>query len=107
MTLNEFETFMEDEFGAYWTSFYIKNKNNFNLDPIPPEQLNSEIVQLDSIGLSKGNESLMIDMIVYVDEIDSPIKVCSKMLGSNRNKCFYAMREIMDRIHVSYCSVNN
>ena len=108
MKLSEFEKYMEDNFGAFWTSFWIAPINTIEQTRLEgPEQMNNEIVQLDYIGLSVGTESLMINLTVWVDEMPDPIKITSKMLGSNLNKCFFAMREIMRCIKTSYYSVNS
>ena len=107
MKLKDFEKYMEDDFYAYWTSFYFEPRDKSDIIRLTPAQLEEEISQLDYIGLSVGNESLMIDLKVYAGEFKDPIKVTSKMLGSNLNKCFYIMREILNKVDTVYYSVNS
>jgi len=107
MTLQEFDKYMENNFDAYWTSFYIAPKDKSELKRLQPEQIILEIQEIDSIGLSVGNESLMIDMTVWADSIEDPIKITSKMLGSNRERCFFAMNEILKNVKTVYYSVNS
>jgi len=107
MKLKEFEKYMEDDFGAYWTSFSITPRDKSDLIKPTPEQMEMEINQMDNIGLSVGNESLMINLTVWAGEIEEPIEITSKMLGSNLNKCFYIMREIFKKVETCYYSVNS
>lgn len=107
MTLDEYQKYMDDENMAYWTSFYIIPTNKRETKPLTKDLLPSEINQIDFIGLSIGNESLMIDLTVWAGDIDNPIKITSKMLGSNINKCFYLMREILSKVKTTYYSVNS
>jgi hypothetical protein len=108
MTLREFEKYMEDDFFAHWTSFYIAPRDKSERIRLNADQYDIEINQIDYIGLSVGNESFMLNLTVYAgEEINEPIEITSKMLGSNFNKCFYIMREICARVKTCYYSVNS
>lgn len=108
MKLIEFEKYMENDYFVHWTSFYLEPVNRKEETiRLTPEQLNAEIGQIDYIGLSVGNESLMINLTVWAGEIEHPIKITSKMLGSNLNKCFFIMREILANVKTCYYSVNS
>jgi hypothetical protein len=107
MKLAEFEKYMDDNFFVHWTSFYVEPKETKELTRLTPAQLDADITQIDYIGLSVGNESLMINLTVWAEDITDPIKVTSKMLGSNLNKCFYIMREILEKIKTPYYGVNS
>ena len=107
MTLQEFEKYMENDFDAYWTSFSIVPRDKSDLIKPTPEQMEMKINQMDDIGLSVGNESLMINITVWAGEIEEPIKATSKMLGSSLTKCFEIMQEILKKVDTCYYSVNS
>ena len=98
---------MEGEHQAYWVSFWIMPDMETKLRRIEPEELEADICQIDSIGLSKGNESLMINLIVWAGDLNKPAQITCKMLGTNLDKCFEIMKEILNKIQTVYCSVNN
>lgn len=110
MTLKEFEKFMEKKHSAYWTSFSVQKKDKNGKIVYEPLGLQNaekkyiknwedirykfEIDQLDSIGISRGVESRMIDLTVWVEELKEPIAITCKMLCSSFDECLTAIKEI-------------
>lgn len=101
MTYKEFEKFMIDQYNAYWVSFWTREGKDALLIRLNDTELAEQIYQIDSIGLSRGNESLMIDLTVWHESAKWPIEITCKMLGSNLKRCFEIMPEILDKIPVS------
>jgi hypothetical protein len=108
MKLKEFEKFMESKHDAYWTSFYVTPRDKLERTRLYEKDLNEEIEQIDSVGISVGTESYMINLTVWAgDVIREPIKITSKMLGHNRKECFDIIEDIMQNVKTSYYSVNS
>ena len=107
MKLQEFEKYMDESYGAYWTSFYMVPRDKSDRVRLHEKNMDETINQIDYIGLSVGNESLMINLTVWAGELADPIEITSKMLGSNRARCFEAMNAILEAIETCYYSVNS
>lgn len=108
MTLREFEKFMESKHNAYWTSFYVAPRDKTERTRVNDKELDEKIQQIDSVGISVGNESYMINLTVWAgDVIQEPINVTSKMLGHNRKECFDIIEDIMQSVETCYYSVNS
>ena len=110
MTLQQFNNMMEDEFNAYWTSFLLHKQLDqpssicriqYN-DP----RIDQDIVQIDSVGISTGNESLMLNFDFWTEEITEPIKTTCKMLESDLDQCMQVIKEVLQRVEVCYISVH-
>jgi hypothetical protein len=107
MNIAEFENYMINKHNAYWVSPWIAPRNKVERIRLDRKQYNEEIQQIDYIGLSRGNESLMIELTVWAgDVIQEPIEITCKMLGSNLKECFSMMNDILENVHTCYCSVN-
>jgi len=109
-TLKEFTEIMENEYNAYWTSFLLHKQldqpSSVCRIQYNDERINQEIVQIDSAGISTGNESLMINFDFWTEEITEPIKTTCKMLGSDLEQCMKVIKEILQRIEVHYISIH-
>ena len=107
MTLKDFENYMIHNHDAYWVSFYLAPRSKIERTRIEEKFYNEEIQQIDYIGLSRGNESLMVEMTIWAgDVLKDPIEITCKMLGKKLNDCFVIMNDILENVHTCYCSVN-
>jgi hypothetical protein len=106
MTLKEFQKFMEDQHNAYWSSFWFDIKAENKKARLEENDLHEEINQLDYIGLSRGNESLMIELTVWAGDLKNSIDITCKMLGSNLDTCFSVLKDIINKVPTVYCGVN-
>ena len=117
MNLQQLSEYMQEQHNAYWVSFYIdrpdkkiglpKTRIEFHnwKKKTTNKRAKYEIVQIDSYGISRGNESHMIDLVLWVEEIGQTIEVTSKMLGSDLDHCLYVIKALSKVIHTCYCSV--
>jgi len=112
MTLQQFTNMMENEFNAYWTSYYLTNRKDRELKDCNigwdynDERLNQDIVQIDSVGISTGNESLMINITFWTEDIPEAIEATCKMLGSDLDQCIQVIKKVLERVKVCYISVH-
>jgi len=114
MTLQEFKDKMIDQYDAYWCSYYIPDWKDKSMDENTPgwrydkpdPRMDQDIVQIDSLGLSTGNESLMINMDFYIEELNVKIQATCKMLGHSLDKCLEIIKEITEFVPTCYMSVS-
>jgi len=92
---------MIDRYNAYWVSFWTRPSKDAPLIRLSDAELAEQISQVDSIGLSSGIESLMIDLVVWHEKSNQPIEITCKMLRSNLKRCVEILPEILDKIPVS------
>ena len=110
MTLQQFTEMMENEFNAYWTSFLLLKQldqpSSVCRIQYNDKRINQDIVQIDSVGISTGNESLMLNFDFWTEEITEPIKTTCKMLGSDLEQCIHVIKQVLQRVEVCYISVH-
>lgn len=108
MKIKDFEKYMIDKHNAYWVSFYVAPRDKSERTRLDNKLYEEEIQQIDSVGISVGNESYMINLTVWAgDVIQEPIEVTCKMLGHNRPECFAIIEDIMQVVETCYYSVNS
>lgn len=116
MTLQQFHDKMINRYNAYWVSYYIpswSDKTSFDNSPgfghgtsYHDKRMDQDIVQIDSLGVRTGNESLILEMEIYIEELNVKIHASCKMLGHSLDECLKIIKQITEFIPTCYYSVS-